>query len=358
MEIIFDWFSFTLKNMSVEEVISDVLQVPLVLFEDTNGRNGYKDGFSYGGLYVYYNGRPDMGVLVQVSGDGCRLLESMQNFTWKFWLKVLFTLEAHFTRLDIAIDEYEDYLNLDRIWDYCSKCNVVSPFKSVRNLEERSIADFDKITRTINFGDRSSRVYIRIYDKALQKGIDSVWNRLEIEFKQERCQQVLLYYLNNDVDLGFLAFGCLNTYLRFVDDDDTNRSRKNNAIWWDDFLLHTKKIKLTVKKPEITIERKKKWLENSVSTTLNMVFECTGRKRELFDSLILDGQSRMKDKHRRQIEQYKKSGENIFVWCNKEIYDYSWVEKAIKLCDNPFPEEKYIQVTIDDKKYVDKKNKW
>lgn len=76
--VIYDWLSFTSKAHSPEELIS-ALGLAHVPWAETKGAKGYRDRKYFSCISVHYNGRADMGVWVEMSGQGCRTFESLSS---------------------------------------------------------------------------------------------------------------------------------------------------------------------------------------------------------------------------------------------------------------------------------------
>ena len=80
--VLYDWLSFTSKNHTPEELI-DAMGLSHVNWTVTKGARGYRDRKYFSCISVHYNGRPDMGVWVEMSGQGCRTFESLSAVGWE-----------------------------------------------------------------------------------------------------------------------------------------------------------------------------------------------------------------------------------------------------------------------------------
>ena len=99
--VLYDWLSFTSKNHTPEELI-DALGLSHVNWTVTKGARGYRDRKYFSCISVHYNGRPDMGVWVEMSGQGCRTFESLSAVGWEDLFLFIRGNGLKITRLDVA----------------------------------------------------------------------------------------------------------------------------------------------------------------------------------------------------------------------------------------------------------------
>ncbi|NLK93384.1 MAG: replication initiation factor domain-containing protein, partial [Bacteroidales bacterium] len=274
MECLLDWCSLTIKKIygkpaTWEKIVSEVLEMDFAQFTELKGNYGYKLQKYSEGIRIYYDGNEDMGIHLQISGDGMRRLENRKNFSWDSFLRNAFFFDAKITRLDVAIDDKKGYLNMDVLNDKINKGECVSRFKTCNTIHKQLIVNGDTAGKTINFGSNTSIVKFRIYDKLLEQGIqrDLVkmkennidilnphWIRFEMQLRDDRAEIFALYYANpdNKLELGEMAKRVINNYLKFVDANefDTNRSRWNTSQFWTRFIDTLEKLKLTKQKPK------------------------------------------------------------------------------------------------------------
>ena len=76
--ILVDWFSFTLHNSMTIEQVKDFLGLASGCdWLEKSGHYGYKQAHFCGGIWIMWDGfGDDMGVCVEMSGQGCRHFES------------------------------------------------------------------------------------------------------------------------------------------------------------------------------------------------------------------------------------------------------------------------------------------
>ena len=73
--ILIDWLSLTSKLHSPEEIIS-LLGMEDCKWQAMHGMHGYQERLWYDSISIHYAGRADMGVWLEMSGQGCRAFET------------------------------------------------------------------------------------------------------------------------------------------------------------------------------------------------------------------------------------------------------------------------------------------
>ncbi|MGR8808828.1 replication initiation factor domain-containing protein [Leuconostoc citreum] len=226
----FDWVTITFPDMTGQQVIEDVMKLKADLFlERSTTQNFYTREFAFAGeknIYVQdfepiinvdsNREEQKVGATMYLTGQGTRLFEKAlleQNLTWKQFMGRAKRYRAKFTRLDIAINDNWGLLDMDDIVEATQQNRFWSKSRSFAIHGNRLDG------WTANFG--KSPFVIRIYDKQKeqeQKGIEtSIKNRVELELHQERAEQVIDEWFEND-NLVEFTVSILYTYLWFVDE--------------------------------------------------------------------------------------------------------------------------------------------
>ena len=328
MDCILDWCSLTIKKIygkpaTWEKVVSEVLEMDFSQFTELKGNYGYKLQKYSEGIRVYYDGNEDMGIHLQISGDGMRRLENRKNFTWDCFLRNAFFFDAKITRLDVAIDDKEGYINMETLNDKINKGECISKFKSCNTIHKQLISNGETAGKTINFGSNTSKIKFRIYDKLLEQGLqydlikmkengidikNPHWVRFEMQLRDDRAEVFSLLYADrdNNLELGEMAKRVINNYLKFVDSNelDTNRSRWATSQFWITFIDTLEKLKLTIQKPKKKLEDVYFWLEKSVAPSLAMIVKASGGDLTELDKLVINNSYRLTKKHEAMINDF------------------------------------------------------
>ena len=155
---------------------------------EQKARDGWLCHEFFGGIHLYHGGRDDAGV--ELSGAGCRMLETCNGNSFD-WIGLFGYIreqgdEMNVSRLDVAGDEEE-----------------------------------------VIFGASSSSTRLRIYNKALERGVAGPWVRVEFQLRDEAANSFLANLLAREGRIGETYGGVLLNYLRYqLPDQCTHFSRK------------------------------------------------------------------------------------------------------------------------------------
>ena len=253
--VLYDWLSFTSKKHTPQELIA-ALGLSHVPWTETTGARGYMDRLYFGCISVHYNGREDMGVWVELSGQGCRNFEDLTTLPgkWDDLFSFIHHENLHMTRLDVAFDDHTGILDIDRIAQdteaqrYVSRMNFWEVTRSCKGV-------------SCQIGSPQSKVLVRIYDKAAERGYDNGthWVRVELQMRDSRAEE----FSKLDLPIGEAFAGVLLNYLRFVEpnEDDSNKGRWSMTEYWAELIGDAGRIKIYVEPgSEYNIERCKHYV--------------------------------------------------------------------------------------------------
>ncbi|MNJ26032.1 Replication initiation factor [compost metagenome] len=307
-----DWVSATFPDSTPLDKIADVLGIPFMLFVQMDrGNFGYRKQYRFGHIALYYDGNPGMGVHVELSGQGCREFEKLTTNGWDYFFQYI-RLYGHFTRLDVAIDDFKGYFTIGQVVDNVRKGLCSSRFKKAITIESNLIADGSSAGQTVYFGSPSSRIKVRFYDKLneriqagkeIEAGLE-FWNRTELELRDERADLMAEEILNADC-LGDTITAVLKNYINFKrKGTDSNKSRWDDANWWQIFLGDVEKLRLTHVAPDRTVTRIKNWIERQTPRSLAVLFRALGEDYYYLQELIEKGLEQLTDQDEAIISAY------------------------------------------------------
>lgn len=271
--VLIDWLCFTTKKMDVDTVIR-FLGLEKLNFVDCSGHNGYKSSKRFGGICIMSEGREDMGICVEMSGQGCRQYETSGLYSLDFLSKFLADRsdDYHITRLDVAFDdvdhEGDGLLDMVLIDEHARSDMYISRFRSKFGEWSGKHSDggsCSPLALSVYFGSPQSNTRFRIYDKSLERGgLDYHWIRFELQLRDNSA----LSFLLNPLPVGQKFFGLINNNLRFIKPSgDSNRRRWDSPEWWTAFLQTVKKISVYTKKD----------VEYNMSKLEHFVFDQAGK---------------------------------------------------------------------------------
>lgn len=314
---------------------------------------GYDITYTLGDIELMHD-REEMKWLLNMSGQACRQYELCSTFDFITFFAMLANVDATYTRLDIAIDDFKEIYNVGTIRNAVYKKQCVTKLSDWGSGQRGKIASGKDILTMDNFylGNSNSRYFLNVYDKKLEriarkkdlekdeKGEDvKTWTRTEIRFKYEYAEQFVRHILVDHNELGYHIKSFLNEKIQFLTlsamKKDSNKGRlakdkQNICKWWKTFLNGAGRLNLTVYRPEKTLLESKEWLFNQVSTTLAMLHLYEPEKYgDLIRQLTVQGLDKMKKKHEKKVQNQ--------IYFDEQIsnYDLGWKSAKGKLKEVP-----------------------
>lgn len=351
-KILFDWLSFTCKTKRVdingvliekinERNLVELLGLENLQFEELPGVKGFKNRMYFDGISIHYNSEIYDYMWVEMSGQGCRVFESLSSHKsyshiFKFFLSNPDI--ANITRLDVAYDDFIGLLDIYAIaQDVVPDVKDTSRYNYVSPLRAHSVTISDRSV-CINIGSCRSNIMFRIYDKAAERNkSDSIphWVRCEMQLRRDRAFEFirLLEFENETVDN--LYFLVLNNYLRFVKPDgDSNKSRWDLADHWVAFAtsVTVEKRSLFVKPGvDYNLAKLDNYVENMSGGAVFTYLKCHGINRlveTLFDKYK---KAKLNPKYKRLLDE--EDALKQIVELNDEIYpDLSYMTYMLDEC--------------------------
>lgn len=243
-KVIYDALSLTSKIHSTGDLI-ELLGLEEVVWESVKGAHGYKQRLYWNCISIHFDGTDDMGVWLELTGQGCRAFEEYGNGNYEglFQEILLNPGEMKLTRLDVAFDDDEEsmILDIDQLCDDTRCGEFVCRFTDFQVI-------YGSKGNSINHGSMKSEIFIRIYDKAMERGFTDGrhWIRVELQLRRDRA----LAFIKHPGSIGQKFVGVLGNYLRYIDDpddSDTNRWRWPTKYYWEQLLTSAQRIRLYVK---------------------------------------------------------------------------------------------------------------
>ena len=287
-QVLVDWLTFSVKEQDPAKVIREYLGLDPELFQDAGyGLLGYNRVLRFSDICVCYEPREndffrDMGVCVSMSGNGCRAFETMSKLTQAGQDSVFPTLfqllaadeTANVSRIDIACDDRKGFLNMEEIVEKVQANEINS-----RMTKRSVIVSFDGTQRsgsTIYLGAPSSDFRVRIYDKALEEGVDGHWIRVELVMRHKNAA-AFVAQMNSAPSVGKLVAQVVNDKFSFIERDDSNITRCTVCGWWQSFVDELESVRLVARCViQHSVERIENWIESQVGPSLAVILNTLG----------------------------------------------------------------------------------
>ena len=223
-----DWLQFTIPHPVTLETVYNLFGMLEDDFKDLpRGLYSYTKQKASGDIRILYEGTAEMGIHVQMSGQGCRQFETYYDVTWEELFYRIIELNGKFTRIDLAIDDIRyrndpPYFTLQQLIRKTKRNECKSKFKKARRVETIEIGSGQSKGQTIYFGSSQSDVQVRAYEKNFERENEgkeleehlTAWNRVEIQLCDDRANATVLAILSG-VIIGEIAFGILSHYMDF-----------------------------------------------------------------------------------------------------------------------------------------------
>ncbi|WP_429957971.1 replication initiation factor domain-containing protein [Enterococcus sp. AZ196] len=286
LEAIIDYLRVSFPLKKADKIFTEVLGIRQEFFEEIESHMyGYVGGYRLDYIQVLYSKNNDeRGVLVQLSGQGCRQFEAFleaQGRTWFDFFYACLDYRCRVTRLDLAINDYKEYLSIPTLLNKVLRQELISRFRKFEFNGSGSIAEKRQEGTSIYFGSKRSEFYITFYQKDYEQARKlnipvnevPIKNRYELRFKNKRAMLVIDQFLRTG-DLPSIILGIMRDYMLFTD-SKFGVLRKHWKInkKWDFFLGDAERMRLAVEPNDQLYERSKNWFKRTAAATAKMIQE-------------------------------------------------------------------------------------
>lgn len=213
--LIIDWITFSGHFTTFEEIIEFLgLKNSGLEFKECSPRWFYKYSVTYDNhITLMLTQKEDYtAACVNITGQGCRLIESFSCYSLLDLIKRVAALEDfNVSRIDIAQDVIDDNFSIDTLVRAYRNGNFICRAKFTNLMQSNN----DGIKGTsLYFGKEGSNCYINIYDKRAERGFTPEdmpnWTRIEIRLRSVNAEGFANKLLT-DEDVGFFIRECLIT---------------------------------------------------------------------------------------------------------------------------------------------------
>lgn len=355
-----DFLRIRFKTLDVQTVIEKLLHMDMNWFtHESRGFYHYTETFSYGAIRIFRNlENVNMGIMLDLSGDGCRQLEEVfeedNDRSWTEFFRSLYDddifgvgvlVDTKVTRIDIALDELivEGQENFDL---------YVLKEKMEQGLVDTTFKNFDfnggfayEHQKMVNkglslyFGSRQSSLYFNFYQKDYElarkenmsveeaRKKHEIKNRYEIRLSDEKAFLFVEYFLSSGESLDWLVKEIINQSLTVYDIEDD--VRVYCKVWYD-VIDKLEGLKLSVQAEKPSIEKTLRWLSNYLAPSLKMIKEIDSLlgTNELMERIDL---AELKEKHEEIIELVCLDAKDLLFTSNPNVSVRNYMEKEFDL---------------------------
>ena len=341
-----DWLTFTDFLHGTPQEVMSFLGLPedkIPWVYEQRFRNGYPEHYFWNNITISFGAdndrwfddpaksRNDMGICVNFSGQGCRAFETeggdwlnlFKRFQGDLPSKLVRELSMAFcrafkerrrfnvTRLDLAFDDHTDLLDIHRIeMDARDRSYISKSTKCEITWSDDQDTDIQGLS--IGIGSKKSAIYVRIYDKAAERGFkDLHWVRVELQLRDDRAIVAMAQILHTK-HVGCTVAGILRNYLTFrIPTADTNKSRWPIAYYWERVIGTMEKISLWISPGEpYNIRKSEVWLKKQYGQLITTLSEIQNPAQLVADCRKIYPPDELSKKYKQVIQDFKRSGQD------------------------------------------------
>ena len=299
-EVSIHWMQFTIsEETSVHDTIEELNWYLESNFESVgHGALGYEsmDIGIAGARILTSEKRPEHHVILP--GEWCAAIGPEMCSILLAWV---FEHNGHFTRLDLAGDDYSKKVKVRGVVIAITRGQLVSHCHNAKR--QNSLRG--KPQDGIYIGSPRSRRILRVYDKNMESEGDIDAIRWELQLRDEAADRAAELILNSNLPDAYLAVLVGLADFRIVSND--NSSRRPRTPWFKKLVGEAQKATLALPKPVKTIEGMERWLRKQVAPSLAAVVTARGGDLGVVEGLLQYGKGRMKSAHRLAIEAAKRN---------------------------------------------------
>lgn len=195
----------------------------------------------------------------------------------------------HCTRLDLALDDKRGILDLTTIAETIARGDLTR--ESIGDpAYHGTIGPEGMRLETIYLGNARSETRVCIYDKAVERGEEGHWVRVEMRLRRGRAQAALALFVSGGVAP---LLGVLRKAVAFRErTNDSNKSRWPIARWWLQLLGAVNPISLSVAPRMRTLTDTYLWLRDYIAPSLALIVKWQGRGQPVWN-LVRNGMKRL-----------------------------------------------------------------
>lgn len=271
--VLLDWISFTVfpKQVNRSSAVQILTRLSLRFSDlvDVSGLYFYSEGVGLRDRTIramWSSKEPDRGIHIQITGQGCRLLDSLGIDVFEVISQ--FTCRINCSRLDIAFDVFSGLFDLGDVRRCLERGHYVSRFREGDfHGSGRLGGKINLSPSCLRFGKDSK---VRIYDKAEEQDVEYPWVRVEVQGMGD-VASAFLSYIFSGLSLHQVLASYLRKNLKFTDCESNKSDRYEILPWWDYILSVAEDLTFALGVVEKTIEEKLEWLKKQVSKTFYQV---------------------------------------------------------------------------------------
>ncbi len=322
--IALDWLDITFRKVHDLQEVEAILSEVCALLDDEidfsptrptmNGKAWDGSGRGLKGTLVFYDAgsssdeQANRWPALKIAMSGSVIAATNQQAV-AYWLSQrAIENELDCTRIDIALDDHNKFVNLGKITQALRAENFF-------NASETEVTDSGKKGEdrgtTLYFGSKKSDIRLCIYDKSIESKGRLTGNRWEGRFRRKAARVALFQWLEANLhDEAAVISWATDTVVGVIDfrdcsTGDPNRLRCPVLDWFSEFCneLRATPAKLRIPVVAVTVQRSIDWVIKSVAPTLSLLKSVlTTDFNKFLEENIYEGGIRLANVKRRLID--------------------------------------------------------
>ncbi|MBF2389852.1 replication initiation factor [Listeria seeligeri] len=314
-----DWIQITVKAYTPEWICENLLQIPfdLMMEDEGTGIVGASAFLCFDKIRLLASRSKGEIAFYQIliTGQACRQFELFlknQKRSWFDFIRDCMHYDAHFTRIDLAIDDKKTYFKIDELLALAEKGLCQTKLKLGKKHGSFHFVNGESRGDTVDFGSRQSEFFMTFYEKNYEQANKydtdvahfGEWNRYELKFRQKQALLVASE-LALKKDVMSVVLPILNDKIRFLA-ERTNEKKERCPTWepWAEFMKDVDKIRLTMKPAKKDYPSFYSWLQNAVAPSLWIAEQLREDFGEDIIQTVIDN-AKITKKHQQMLAKYK-----------------------------------------------------
>lgn len=280
LEAKFDWVRIRFRTNDWELIAREYLGIdPDFFIYKHTGKFGYVASYVFGAIQILESKKGDnRGVLVEMSGQGCRNYEAVLDERSETWIDFFLRCEQFgdmsYCRIDHCLDDKVGIVSIPELIKKVQKGHFKTKFRSTRWISEQQLKEKVDEGATLYLGSRTGTIHFAFYEKdyeqakKLKEPIENmeVKNRYEVRLMNERADKFIKEYLSCS-DPSLLIRSLLDQYVTFYDYDKYSKSMVESKAWRE-LLQNTVNIDFRMEPEPPSFQKSIRWMKYQGAKTL------------------------------------------------------------------------------------------
>ena len=283
-----DWMRFVGPEIMQREVVRLLRRWFGHLSTTNHGAKYFDHGTLWHPGVLFSQGHSSKVIMIDIQGGR---LSSMNSADAIKLASEIMMLGFRCTRIDLAVDHVGMDLQLHEHALKSCKAGELCKLRSYADDSEFK-ADGTPVRYLLKLGKRDSAICARLYDKGLETKLlpAGQWERLEIEFKDDRAAEVCMTLCNAEDRMHEALWRYVIGAIDFREvNGRTELARRPRAKWWTDYIGSAVPLDCPPCPKESSFDTWWKWARTSFAARFLQISEIMGVSPESLLAVLTEG---------------------------------------------------------------------